>query len=207
MVDRRGTTVYSPVDEDTEIIRNFVNDNNAWILKKTKFYTKLSNKLEYSPLQNDEIIYLGKKYKVKFVKDTFRYTVFSENLMKITFHVNDRRMSKTDIANWYREQTKKLLDEKLPAFGSKLSVSYGKVRIRSQKLRWASCSKEGNLNFNFLLSALPVDIIDYIIIHELFHLVEFNHSDHFWKLVEHAFPGYKECRTWLKNNSAYLELD
>ena len=206
MVDRRGISVLSPEDEDTETIRNFVNDNNAWILKKTKFYANLNNKLEYSPLQKHEIIYLGNIYKMKFVKDTFQYTVLSENLMKITFHVRDRRSCKRNIVNWYREQTKKLLDKKLPFFGDKLSISYGKVRIGSQKLRWGSCSKEGNLNFNFLLSALPVNIIDYIIIHELFHLVEFNHSDHFWKLVEHAFPTYKDCRTWLKNNSAYLQL-
>jgi predicted metal-dependent hydrolase len=162
--------------------------------------------LEYSPLQNDEIIYLGKKYKTKFVKDIFQYTVFSQNLMKITFHVKDRRTCKRKIVNWYREQTMKLLDYKLPILARKLSISYGKVRIKNQKLRWGSCSKEGNLNFNFLLSALPVNIIDYIIIHELFHLVEFNHSDRFWKLVEHAFPIYKDCQTWLKINSAYLQL-
>jgi predicted metal-dependent hydrolase len=175
-------------------------------LKKTKYYTKLNNKLEYAPLQDDEIIYLGKKYKIKFVKDAFEYSVFSENLMKITFHVIDKRTCKRNIVNWYGEQTKKLLDNKLPIFGRKLSISYGKVRIRSQKLRWGSCSKEGNLNFNFLLSTLPVNIIDYIIIHELLHLVEFNHSDNFWKLVEHAFPTYKDCRTWLKINSPYLQL-
>lgn len=206
MVDLRGIYVLSPADEDNETIRNFVNDNNAWILKKTKFYAKLNNKLEYIPLQKDEIIYLGKKYKIKFVKDTFQYTVLSENLMKITFHVKDMRSYKRNIVNWYREQTKKLLDKKLPFFGSKLSISYRKVTIRSQKLRWGSCSREGNLNFNLLLTALPVNIIDYIIIHELFHLVEFNHSDHFWKLVEHAFPTYRDCRNWLKNNGAYLQL-
>ena len=122
-VDRCGTSVISPVSADTEAIRNFVNDNNAWILKKTKFYTKLNNKLEYSPLQNDEIIYLGKKYKIKFVKDTFQYTVFSANLMKITFHVKDRRSCKRNIVNWYRDQTKKLVDNKVPLFGKKLSIS------------------------------------------------------------------------------------
>jgi len=163
--------------------------------------------LEYGPLLKDEIIYLGKKYKLKFVKDTFQYALLSENLMKITFHVKDRRTCRRNIVNWYKQQTKKLLDNKVPFFGKKLSISYGKVRIRSQKFRWGSCSKEGNLNFNLLLSTLPINIIDYIIIHELFHLVEFNHSDRFWKLVEHAFPTYKDCRTWLKNNGAYLQID
>ena len=206
-VDRCGTSVITSVTEDIETIRNFLSHNMPWILKKTKYYTKVNNKLEYGPLQDDEIIYLGKKYKIKFVKDTFEYSVFSENLMKITFHVKDRRTWKRNIVNWYREQTKKLLDYKVPLFGKKLSIPYGKVRIRNQKLRWGSCSKEGNLNFNVLLSALPTNIIDYIIIHELFHLVEFNHSNHFWKLIEDAFPTYKDCRVWLKNNGAYLQLN
>lgn len=206
-VDRSGISVVSPINQEINSVKNFISNNNSWILKKIIFYAKLNSKLEYGRLLNNEIIYLGKKYKLKFVKDTFQYAVLSENLMKITFHVKDRRTYRRNIVNWYRQQTKKLLDERVPFFGKKLSISYGKVSIRSQKLRWGSCSKEGNLNFNLLLSALPLNIIDYIIIHELFHLVEFNHSDHFWKLVEHAFPTYKDCRTWLRINGSYLHLN
>jgi len=205
-VDRSGISVICPINEDIVTIRDFIYHNSAWILKKTKFYAKLNNKLDFVPLQKDEIIYLGKKYKMKFVKDTLQYTVLSENLMKITFHVNDRRTYNRNILNWYRERTQILLASKVSFFGKQLSISYGKVRIRNQKLRWGSCSKKGNLNFNLLLSALPMNIIDYIIIHELFHLVEFNHSNHFWKLVEDAFPSYKYCRAWLKKNGAYLQL-
>ena len=127
--------------------------------------------------------------------------------MKITFHVKDRRTYKRSIVGWYREQTKKILDNKVPFYGKKLSISYGSVRIKNQKTRWGSCSKQGNLNFNLLLSALPINIIDYIIIHELFHLIEFNHSSLFWKLVQDALPTYKHCKTWLKNNGSYIQLD
>ena len=206
-VDRCGTSVITPVTEDIETIRNFLSHNMPWILKKTKYYTKLNSKLEYGPLEDDEIIYLGKKYKIQFIKDALQYAVISESLMKITFHVKDRRTYKRNIAYWYREQTKNILNNKLPFLGKKLSISYGKVRIRNQKLRWGSCSKDGNLNFNLLLSALPINIIDYIIVHELFHLIEFNHSDYFWKLVEQAYPSYKNCRTWLNNNGTYLQID
>jgi predicted metal-dependent hydrolase len=97
-VDHQGISVLSPVNEDVETIRNFISDNNTWILNKSKFYAKLNNKLEYGPLQKDEIIYLGIKYKIKFVKDTFQYSIFSENLMKITI-------------DWWQTQTKKLLGE------------------------------------------------------------------------------------------------
>jgi predicted metal-dependent hydrolase len=206
-VDRNGISIISPITQDIQKIINFISDRNTWILNKTKLYTKLNSKLEFGPLQKDEIIYLGKKYKIQFIKDALQYTVISESLMKITFHVKDRRRYKRNIANWYRERTKHILNNKLPFCGKKLSISYGKVRIRNQKLRWGSCSKDGNLNFNLLLSALPINIIDYIIVHELFHMIEFNHSDCFWELVGKAHPSYKSCRTWLKNNGAYLQID
>jgi predicted metal-dependent hydrolase len=176
-------------------------------LKKTRFYKRLNDKLEYDPLQQNEIIYLGKKYGIQIVKDHIQYATISDNLMKITFHVKDRRTFKRSLVGWYMEQTKKILDIKVPFYGKQLSVSYGNVRIKNQKTRWGSCSKHGNLNFNLLLSALPINIIDYIIIHELFHLIEFNHSNLFWKLVQDALPTYKQCRAWLKDNGSYIQLD
>ena len=206
-VDRQGIAVLSSMNEKIESIRNFISANNKWILKKTKYYLKLNTSLDHCPLQSDELTYLGKKYKIQFIKDSSQYSELSENLLKITFHVKDRRKHKENIVNWYREQTKKILDKKVPFFGKQLSISYGKVKIKNQKLRWGSCSKDGNLNFNLLLSALPSHIIDYIIVHELIHLIEFNHSDHFWRLVERAFPAYKDCRYWLRKNGPHIQLN
>jgi len=206
-VDHQGISVLASINEKIESIRNFVNVNNKWIVKATKFYLKLNENLEHGPLQRDELMYLGNKYKIQFIKDSSQYSVLSENLLKISFHVKDKRRHKENVINWYREQTKKLLDAKVPFFGKQLSIPYGKVRIKNQKLRWGSCSKNGNLNFNLLLSALPSHIIDYIIIHELIHVIQFNHSEHFWKLVEEEFPGYRDCRNWLKKNGPYIQLN
>ena len=206
-VDRQGISVLSSMNEKIESIRNFVNSNNKWISKKTKFYLRLNESLENGPLQSDELMYLGNKYKIQFIKDSSQYSILSESLLKISFHVKDRRTEKENITNWYRSQTKKILDTKVPLFGKRLSITYGKVRIKNQKLRWGSCSKDGNLNFNLLLSALPAHIMDYIIIHELIHRIEFNHSHHFWELVEEAIPTYKDCRDWLKKNGPYIQLN
>src|SRR5687767_15899981 len=104
IVDRQGISILSSMNENIESIINFVNANNKWILKKTKFYLKLNDGLENGPLQSDELTYLGKKYKIQFIKDSSQYSILSENLLKITFHVKDRRRHKENIINWYREQ-------------------------------------------------------------------------------------------------------
>jgi predicted metal-dependent hydrolase len=85
-------------------------------------------------------------------------------------------------------------------------VEYNKVSIKSQKSRWASCSKKGNLHFNLLLAAAPPDVIDYVIIHELVHLIEFDHSRQFWQLVKEADPDYKKHREWLGNYSSVIKV-
>ena len=81
-----------------------------------------------------------------------------------------------------------------------IGVSYGRITIRNQRSRWGSCSSRGNLNFNCLLMLAPPEIIDYVIVHELCHRREMNHSPLFWQEVERVLPDYKRRRKWLKDN-------
>ena len=86
-----------------------------------------------------------------------------------------------------------------------IGVSYGRITIRCQKTRWGSCSSKGNLNFNCLLMLMPEKVRDYVVIHELCHRKEMNHSKKFWKLVEDVMPDYKEQKKYLKDNSAVIQ--
>ncbi|MEX1027180.1 MAG: M48 family metallopeptidase [Candidatus Paceibacterota bacterium] len=92
----------------------------------------------------------------------------------------------------YREAARKLVHEKLTEWNRVYAFHYNRVSIRNQKTRWGSCSNTGNLNFSYKIVFLPEELQDYLVVHELCHLKEMNHSPRFWKLVEQALPSYKE---------------
>ena len=85
-------------------------------------------------------------------------------------------------------------------YAPRIGVDYGRITIRNQKTRWGSCSSKGNLNFNCLLMLTPPEVIDYVVVHELCHRKEMNHSPAFWKEVEKVLPDYRRSVKWLKDN-------
>jgi len=99
---------------------------------------------------------------------------------------------------------KKVIPPKAAFFADKLGVTFGRISIRSQHTRWGSCSAVGNLNFNCLLMLCPDEVQDFVVVHELCHRKEMNHSPRFWAEVESVLPGYRIQRQWLKENGAAL---
>lgn len=97
-----------------------------------------------------------------------------------------------------RPLAERLIMERLQHFQKAYTVSWRRVSIRNQKTRWGSCSRSGSLSFNYRLLLLPAHLRDYVIVHELCHLMEMNHSSRFWALVAKTFPDYKELRRELR---------
>ncbi len=101
-------------------------------------------------------------------------------------------------------RAKRIIPPRVRKYAEIIGVDYGSITIRMQKSRWGSCSAKGNLNFNCLLMRAPEEILDYVIVHELCHRKEMNHSDRFWAEVEKVMPSYKERRKWLKDHGNEL---
>lgn len=98
-------------------------------------------------------------------------------------------------------KAKRVIPPKVEYYAKLIGVDYGTITIRMQKSRWGSCTAKGNLNFNCLLMKTPDEVIDYVVVHELCHRKEMNHSPRFWAEVEKILPDYKKRKSWLKANS------
>lgn len=101
-------------------------------------------------------------------------------------------------------QAEEVFPARAAFYAGKMGISYGRITIRRQKTRWGSCSQSGNLNFNCLLMLAPPGVVDYVVVHELCHRIEMNHSPRFWKLVGEVYPDYDRWKRWLKENGGRL---
>ncbi|HET7573193.1 MAG TPA: M48 family metallopeptidase [Gaiellaceae bacterium] len=111
-----------------------------------------------------------------------------------------RAVSEPEARQAVRELAAMVADEEASALG----VRYERIQVRDQRTRWGSCSTRGTLSFNWRLALAPHDVLDYVVVHELCHLREPNHSRRFWSLVESRRPGWREQRAWLREHGAEL---
>lgn len=149
-----------------------------------------------------------------FVKDKEINTFVESKRDWIEKHIIDmqkRQDESSSVEKFTLEEIKSLAGKALDYIPQRVSyyspiigVDYGRITIRNQVSRWGSCSAKGNLNFNCLLMLTPSDVIDYVVVHELCHRKEMNHSPKFWSEVEKVLPNYKTSRKWLKDNGGSL---
>lgn len=117
-----------------------------------------------------------------------------KNVRRLMFTEEQRKM--------YARKAGEIITGRVAYFAQKMSVSYGNITIREQKTRWGSCSSKGNLNFNWKLILMPSEVLDYVVVHELSHRKEMNHSKRFYKVVESVMPDYKVWQNWLREHES-----
>lgn len=133
-----------------------------------------------------------------------RKSAWIDRNIEIVKQRNEKNASVTKFSNdeikLLVEKSKEVIPNRVEYYAQIIGVKYGRITIRNQVSRWGSCSSKGNLNFNCLLMLVPKEILDYVVVHELCHLKEMNHSKRFWNEVRNIIPDYETHRKWLKEN-------
>jgi predicted metal-dependent hydrolase len=181
---------YSIKDGET-----FIRDKIGWIKKYQKNLIHLSD--------NNTSLLFGDKIKIEQNFNFFltKHKISFKNNILLVESPADSRITKEDVHHFYlRKLAKDYFPDRVKYIAEKFGFNFKTVKIRGQKTRWGSCSSKGNLSFNYKLLQFRKEVIDYVIIHELCHTKELNHSPKFWKYVEGLCPGYKMLKKELKNS-------
>jgi predicted metal-dependent hydrolase len=210
-----GVKVAAPNWVGKKQIQDIVNEKAEWIFKKLDELSKRpvsTVKKEFA--DETEFLYMGRVLYLKLVEtqDNKKASLKIAADMIIISIPRDVQGEEREVClkklvtNWYREGAAKILNERTDHFSKIMGVKPEHIRVKQQKTRWGSCSSRGNINFNWKLIMFPIEVIDYVVVHELAHMKVMNHSERFWKVVGEIIPDYKIRTKQLKEYARMLDF-
>jgi len=204
ITDDSTLVVRAPFDVSEKIIENVVLKHRDWIeRKKNEILSRDPKFLEKEFVNGEGFLYLGKYYKLTVVGDQREMLTFNGGFFLSKEYL---QIARDLFINWYRKKAYEKISERVEWYAKKRGFRYNKINITNAQKRWGSCSPNGNLNFSWRLIMAPLPVIDYVVVHELVHLEEKNHTKSFWDKVKMLMPDYEKHKRWLKKNSYLLRL-
>lgn len=205
-VNKKGEVVVrAPKKLSIDYINKFLIDKENWI-KLKKQQMELLNQQNKSITNYTKLLLLGVEYTRQDVEGIKKIEWDKSNKKVYIPELYENTVFIKKMTNFYIKQSKEILIDRVKYFSNLMSLTVNSISLMNNKTRWGTCSRKGELKFNWRLSMLKPQTIDYLIIHELAHLVEFNHSKKFYKIIECIMPKYNTSNKDLKNNGYLLEL-
>ena len=186
-----------------ETIHEVAQRKLPWILRKQHFA-----RANYLPLvpktftAGEKFPYLGEEYELSFVPGSYGALVFDGK--RFLLREGCAPLAKWLFRDWYREQAADLLDTRVRHYTGMTGRPYSTIKLADARGRWGSCSSKGVLNFNWRLVMAPREVVDYVVIHEVVHLEELNHSKRFWQKVKTLAPDFLQAKQWLELHQQLL---
>ncbi len=203
----RSVIVHAPADVSDEKVHQIVESKRPWI------FEKLNHDQKYRPLPHppgkelvsgEAALYLGRSYRIEVVDTDASEIQFAHRFIIPRSHAPRR---KAVLRDWYIERAKETILPRVRRHAKRLGVDFKQARIVDNRYRWGSCTARDNVNFNWRLMKAPMFVIDYVVIHELAHLIESNHTPQFWCIVSAQTATMERARSWLRENGQILEED
>lgn len=204
IVQRDGKVIVrAPLKASERQIRQFVESKIGWIREKKAQAQEQPPQTARQFTAGERFPYLGQEYALSVVPGARAGLHFEAGF---SLNQNSQAEAALLFEKWYKTAARKVLTERVRFYAQKFGLKYQKIRISSARTRWGSCSSRGTLSFTWRLVMAPLEVVDYVVVHELAHLRQPNHSAAFWAEVAQMMPDYKIRRDWLKKNGRFLTL-
>lgn len=209
-----GVKVSAPRKVSDKQIAEVLKGKAAWIIEKLSYLENIKSEMPQIKFTDGEkLSVLGREYALKIntspVINSASVSI-SDNYLLVSLPQNipDRKpeLIRSYVINWYKNFAKEVVSERINLYAKKLDVIPSNLLIKDLKSIWGSCTGKNAINISWKIIMAPLDIVDYLIVHELTHIKIKNHSKNFWNLAESILPNYKECSKWLKINGHKLSF-
>ena len=200
-----------PKNLSDQRIEELIKNRTVWIRQKLKIQTETIRPKDKEYVNGETFSYLGRNYRLKCLSGGSGETKLTNGYLTVCLAKDASGAAvegcmRQSLQQWYQARALEKLKEKTKRYSAILGVSPQSVGVKEYKARWGSCSSSGNVTYNWRIIMAPHHIVDYIVVHELCHLLEHNHGPKYWKHVQNVVPNYKECREWLKVNGEGLRI-
>jgi len=203
----RSIVVHAPEGNTDESVRRVVDAKRQWLFEKLRHPQKYQRR-PHPPgkevVNGESAPYLGRDYRIEIAETASGDVEFSRGFVVPAAHQAKRRKVLRD---WYVARAKEKILPRVAQRARELGVQFGAARIVDNRYRWGSCTVKDNVSFNWRLIKAPMFVIDYVIVHELAHLLESNHTPRFWSIIRANTPAMEKARAWLKDNGQVLEQE
>ncbi|MDB9756859.1 M48 family metallopeptidase [Pseudomonadales bacterium] len=208
-VDQSGVSFRVPKEIGHQKIVELVEKKTPWIRKKLEYAASLTPPRLLDFENGDPIPYLGKTYCLKVqVGDYPHVELVGEDILVnvVAQHLTNSLHIQLVLERWFLDEAAILLAERLDFYASIVGVRPTGMQVKAYKARWGSCKMDGQIQFNWRLIHGPVDVLDYVVVHELCHILQHNHSAAYWSEVARVMPDYEVRRKWLSQNGNTLTM-
>lgn len=196
--------VRAPATAPLQYIEQFISSKHLWILKKQRFVQERFAAVRPKMFVDaEQFLYLGNSYGLHLVDNGEQALLFDEGFKLSKAYIPKARELFID---WYRQQAYQRIKERVDWYAGIFGLTYNKFGITGAKRLFGSCSAHNNLHFAWRLVMAPLQVVDYVVIHELAHIEVKNHSKRFWNKVRTMLPDYQRSITWLKENDHLLVI-
>ena len=206
-IEQGVVQVIVPQNLPQKEIDDLLKQKSDWIRQKLIIQQSVPVSKPKEFVSGESFSYLGRNYRLKVLTGDLQPVKLKQGYLQVTVPMeqkSDQALIRKLLQDWYLDRASDKLEQKSIKYSEQMGVQPTKIKVKEYKSRWGSCNSRGEISYNWKIIMTPHRIVDYLVVHELSHLIHHNHSKQYWNQVRSIVPDYQDRRDWLKTNAGSL---